>query len=183
MVIVATLALGSRPKQGLTRLWAKREAKESHHMLPGVQKVQRMWENEPSHSQVNSHCGSCSPKWISKSSKCDRRGQNPSVRKVLYIIGKLLKCRCLKWACMTHLDKMPFGCDPPWSDTKNIIRRKVVVSPKSGLWWVLWVRNCPWLVLAPKGPKLCTNQRVIWFAQIHVSDWTLVIISSPILEL
>jgi hypothetical protein len=27
-----------------------------------------------------------------------------------------------------------------WRDTKYTIRGKVVVSPKSGLWWVLWVR-------------------------------------------
>jgi hypothetical protein len=26
----------------------------------------------------------------------------------------------------------------------------VVVSPKSGPWWILWVRVCPWLVCAPK---------------------------------
>ncbi len=30
---VATLALGSRPKQGFARLWAKKEAQESHRML------------------------------------------------------------------------------------------------------------------------------------------------------
>jgi len=33
---VATLALGSRPRQGFARLWAKREAQESHFMLPGM---------------------------------------------------------------------------------------------------------------------------------------------------
>jgi hypothetical protein len=33
---VATLALGSRPKQGFARVQAKREARESHLMLPGV---------------------------------------------------------------------------------------------------------------------------------------------------
>jgi len=27
---------------------------------------------------------------------------------------------------------------------------KVVASPESGLWWVLWVQGCPWLVLALK---------------------------------
>ncbi len=43
-------------------------------------------------------------KWIPESSKRDYRGQNPSVWKVIYIIGKLLKLICLKWACMTHLD-------------------------------------------------------------------------------
>jgi hypothetical protein len=28
--------LGLRPKQGLTKVWAKSEARESHFMLPGV---------------------------------------------------------------------------------------------------------------------------------------------------
>jgi len=36
MVIVATLILSSRAKQGLARLQAKREAWESHFMLSGV---------------------------------------------------------------------------------------------------------------------------------------------------
>jgi hypothetical protein len=48
-----------------------------------------------------------------------------------------------------------------WRGTKYTIRGKVVASPKSGLWWVLWVRVCPWLVLALKVLKLCTNQLVV----------------------
>jgi hypothetical protein len=32
------------------------------------------------------------------------RGQNTLDCGVLYIIRKLLKCRCRKWACMSHLD-------------------------------------------------------------------------------
>jgi len=39
--IVATLALGSQPRQELARLWAKREARESCRMLPGVQESVR----------------------------------------------------------------------------------------------------------------------------------------------
>jgi hypothetical protein len=31
---VATLALGLRPRQGLVKVWAKNEARESHLMLP-----------------------------------------------------------------------------------------------------------------------------------------------------
>jgi hypothetical protein len=38
IIIVATLALGSRPRQGLTKVEAKREARESKLMLLGVQK-------------------------------------------------------------------------------------------------------------------------------------------------
>jgi len=39
MESVATLALGSRPKQGLAKAWAKREARESHFMLRKCKKV------------------------------------------------------------------------------------------------------------------------------------------------
>jgi hypothetical protein len=42
-VRVATLTLGSRPKQGLIRLGAKKEARESHLVLPGVQKNVKKW--------------------------------------------------------------------------------------------------------------------------------------------
>ncbi len=100
-LILATLALGSRPRQGLARLRAKREAWESHHMLP---RVQRMWRNELSHSRLNSHYGNWNPKWIPESWEHDCMGQNPLIWKVIYIIEKLLKCRCLKWAHITHLD-------------------------------------------------------------------------------
>jgi hypothetical protein len=39
-----------------------------------------------------------------KTSEFDYRGQNTSYWCVLYIIGKLLKCKYRKWACMSHLD-------------------------------------------------------------------------------
>ncbi len=39
-----------------------------------------------------------------RTSEFDYRGQNTSHWGVLYIIGKLSKCRCRKWACMGHLD-------------------------------------------------------------------------------
>jgi hypothetical protein len=55
---VTTLALGSRPKQGLARVWTKSEARESHFMLQGSWKCKKVSENEHSHSQVNSHFGS-----------------------------------------------------------------------------------------------------------------------------
>jgi hypothetical protein len=98
---IATLTLGSRPRQGVARLWAKRRNQESHHTPLGVQKV---WGNEPSHSQGKSHVGSWSPKWTSKSLERNCRGQNSSSWWVLYNIKKLLKRRCLKWAHISHLD-------------------------------------------------------------------------------
>jgi hypothetical protein len=98
---VATLALCSRPRQRVVRLWAKRRTRESHDMFPGVQRV---WRNEPSHSQVNSHVRSWTPKWTPKISEQDCRDQNPLPWRVFYIIRKLLKRTCLKWAHIAHLD-------------------------------------------------------------------------------
>jgi len=45
----------------------------------------------------------------------------------------------------------------PWAGTKNTIRGKVVASPKSGFWWILWVCVCSWLVCALK----CSNYALI----------------------
>jgi hypothetical protein len=50
-----------------------------------------------------------------------------------------------------------------WRGKKYTIRGKVVASPKSGSWWVLWVRDCLWFGLTPKVFQLCTNQLVVWF--------------------
>jgi len=38
----------------------------------------------------------------------------------------------------------------PWPGTKYTIRGKVMASPKSRLWWVLWICVCSWLIRAPK---------------------------------
>jgi hypothetical protein len=57
-----------------------------------------------------------------------------------------------------------------WKGTKYTIRGKVMVSPKSELWWVLWVQVCLWLFLAPKMFKLCINQLVVWFC-VDPYEW------------
>jgi hypothetical protein len=69
-----------------------------------------------------------------------------------------------------------------WRVVENTIKGKVVASPKSEPWWVLWIRVCPCLVLAPKMLKLCTNQHVVWFVQIQMNK-LVVILPSLILEL
>ncbi len=60
---------------------------------------------------------------------------------------------------------------PLWLITKNIIRRKVVASPKCGSWLVLWVGVCPWVVYASKNFQLCINQVVVWFVHVCVNNW------------
>jgi len=42
-IIIVTLILGSRQKQGLAKVWAKSEAWESHFMLLGVWESVREW--------------------------------------------------------------------------------------------------------------------------------------------
>ncbi len=98
IVIVTTLALGSWPKQGLARLQTKREARESHLMLPRVQNNVR---DEPSHSQVNSHFESWSFNGLLNLKRAIVRVKTHWIQEFFYIIGKLLKHRCLKWAHMT----------------------------------------------------------------------------------
>jgi hypothetical protein len=53
--IVVTLALGLRPRQGFAKVQAKTGSR-SH--IPCSRECKRVWGNEPSHSQVNSHFGS-----------------------------------------------------------------------------------------------------------------------------
>jgi hypothetical protein len=59
----------------------------------------------------------------------------------------------------------------PWQGIENTIMGKVVASPKSGLWWVLWIRVCSWPILALKVLQLCINQLVVWFMQVCVNNW------------
>jgi hypothetical protein len=42
--------------------------------------------------------------WTLKFSKGDCMGENSMAWGILYIIGKLLELRCLKWACIAHLE-------------------------------------------------------------------------------
>jgi hypothetical protein len=82
LAIVATLALGSWPRQRLARLWAKRKP-----------------QNEGKSEGMNPH----TPKWASilrvwspKSLENNFRGQNLMDWRVPYIIKRLLKLICLK---------------------------------------------------------------------------------------
>jgi hypothetical protein len=119
-----------------------------------------------------------SRKWELESSRTpknledDCRGQNTSHWGVLYTVGKVLKCRCPKWPCMSHLDiynpsyeqkkgresnwqfdsrplkvrNRPTSDVSRWSATQRWKALKVVASPESGLWWVKWVQvpvACP----------------------------------------
>jgi hypothetical protein len=67
-------------------------------------------------------------------------------------------------------DKKAIWMWASWRGAEYIIKGKVVASPKSGPWWILWVRICPWLVLAPKVLSQGTNQVVAWFC-VGSCEW------------
>jgi hypothetical protein len=66
--------------------------------------MQKVWGHEPSHFKGNSNVRNYSPKRTPEFSERDYRGQITSSWRILYIIGKLLKHRCLKWDLIAHLD-------------------------------------------------------------------------------
>ncbi len=80
------------------------EAWESHHILLGVQESARECEGVNTHTPKATPTGEMESRWIPKTSESDCRGQTSMDCDVLYIIGKLLKRRCLKWARITHSD-------------------------------------------------------------------------------
>ncbi len=98
--IVATLVMGSRPRQRLIKVRAKNEPK--NHISCSWE-CKREWRNEPPHSQVSPPLWELESQWTFESLKGNCKGQNTLDWKVLYTIEKILKHRCLKWACMTHL--------------------------------------------------------------------------------
>jgi hypothetical protein len=60
-------------------------------------------------------------RWTPETSETDLRGQISMACGVLYIIEKLLKRRCLKWARIAHLDI--------WN-TSNGQKKKSGINPK-----------------------------------------------------
>jgi hypothetical protein len=81
----------------------------------------RVWGNEPSHSQVNFHFGSWSPKCTLESLGNNCRGQNSMDWSVPYIIENILELKCPKWACVTHLNirNISYGRKKGWKSNNQ----------------------------------------------------------------
>jgi hypothetical protein len=129
--------------------------------------MQRMWGNEPSHSQVNSNVGSWSPKWTPKSSKRNCRGHNSLPWRVLYIIGKLLKRRYLKWARVAHLDisNTSYGQKTCWESNWQFDSRPLKVGNRPDFLACRWHTTYHWKDL-DKGYNLSLN--LIAIRGLHV---------------
>jgi len=93
-----SLRLATKAK--VWRLRAKREAR-SHTTYS--RKCEKVWGNELSHPK-GVPLWELESRWTPESSKGDYRGQNSMAWGVLYINGKLLKLKYLKWARIARLD-------------------------------------------------------------------------------
>ncbi len=75
-----------------------------------------------------------------KFSEFNYRGQNTLHWGVLYILGKLLQCRCRKWLCMGHLDicntsyGKKKGRESNWQFDSRLIKVRNQLDPDACRW-------------------------------------------------
>jgi hypothetical protein len=182
---VATLALGSRPKQRGCKVVSQKGARESLQMLSGVQESEWEWTFTLLKGvqlwELESRC-------IPESSKRDFRGQNSMVGGVLYIIGKLSTraTTLLQTASQSEVCLQSYGAPKSREsqlgqfrdshlgvpeqkihlDVSLVDKHKVYYKGESGGFpqvravVSLVCLCCPWFVLAPKVFQLCTNHFV-----------------------
>jgi len=101
---VATLVLGLRPRQRELQGCRPRGSPGVTSHTPGsARKCEGVWRSEHSHSKATPTLGDGLPV-DSRNFRERLQGSNLHGSCVLYIIGKLLERRCLKWARLAHLD-------------------------------------------------------------------------------
>jgi hypothetical protein len=184
IIIIATLALGSRPRQrgckvagqeegspgvkakalqdckpkgrkpgnqgkGNTRVRAKKKPRSHITYYRECKEVQGsvrewtftlprqlpLWEREP--------------RWTPETSESDLRGQNSMACGVLYINGKLLERRCLKWARIAHLDiwNTSYGQKKGWESNYQFDSRPQKVRNRPDLLSCRWRATYRWKAL------------------------------------
>jgi hypothetical protein len=101
MYNVATLVLGSLPRQGGCKVTGQKgDPRVTSHAFESVKSVREGTLTLPNELPLWEMESRSTPKFLEH----NFRGQNPSVGKILYIIGKILRRKCLKWAHITHLN-------------------------------------------------------------------------------
>jgi hypothetical protein len=127
-------------------LRAKRKVWESHLMLSRVQKNVREWTltlpSELPFWELESQ-------WTLKFSEGDCKGQNPLYWIFFYIIRKILKHRCSKWAHMTHLDNWNtnYGQKKGWESNWQFDSRPLKVGNQPDFLACKWVATYCWKAL------------------------------------
>ncbi len=84
-----------------------------------------------------------------KTLELDCRGQNTLRWGVLHVIGKLLKCRCWKWPCMSHLDisNISYGKKKGWESNWQFDSRPLKVGNRPGPDLCRWSATHCWKAL------------------------------------
>jgi hypothetical protein len=84
--------------------------------------------------------------WTPESLESDCKGQNPLHWRVLYIIGKILKLRCLKWARMIHLDiwNTSYGQKKGWESNWQFDSRPLKVGNRPNFLACRWRATYRW---------------------------------------
>jgi hypothetical protein len=82
---------------------------------PSLWESVRECEDEDSHSQVSSHFGSWSPGELPNLQRVITEVKTPRIQEFFMSLESYWKCKCLKWARMTHLDI----CNTSYSKNKS----------------------------------------------------------------
>jgi len=144
---VATLALGSWPKQkGLWRCGPRLSSGVTFSCSPGVQKSVR--ERTPT-LPSELPCWELESWWTPECSESACKDQNAMAQGNLHIIGKLLKCRCLKLAHITHLDiwSTSYGQKKEWESNWQFDSQPLKVKNRPDFIACRWRATYHWKAL------------------------------------
>jgi hypothetical protein len=169
--------LGSWPRQGLAKVQDKRKTREAHVILPWMQESVREWTFTLSRQLP---LGELESRRTPESSRSNCRGQNPLVWKNIYINGKLFKCRCLKWACITHLDIRNTSYDQKKGRESNLQfdSRPLKVGNRFDFLACRWCVTCRWKSL-DKDYNFSLD--IISIRGLHTKLWAPKVMRAPIL--
>ncbi len=127
-------------------------------------------------------CWELESQWTPKCSKSDYKGQNPMAQGVLYIIGKILKLRCLKWACITHLDiwNTSYGQKKGQESNWQFDSRPLKVGNQTDFLLCRWHATYHWKGLE-KGYNFVSN--LISIGGLHTKLWDSKVTGVPTLAI
>ncbi len=85
-------------------------------------------------------------RWTPKCSKSNYKNQNSVIKEFLYIIGKLLKFKCLKWARITHLNiwNTSYGQKKGWESNWQFDSRPLKVGNRPDFPACMWCATYHW---------------------------------------
>ncbi len=169
---VVTLALGLWPTQGLTRVW--KGASQEGNLEVTSHAPESVGENGQSVREWTLTLPSELPlwelesQWTLESSKSNCRGQHPLDWGVPNIIEKLLERKCLKCACMTHLDTFntSYGQRPIVKLSNWLSTTKSQESP-----WFPYVRVVCDIMLKPHNKGYNSALDFISIGGLHTKLW------------